>query len=242
MSYSRDTIKLCKKYLDIKMIILVGGEKGGTGKSTVATNIATMRTLVGRDTLLFDIDPQMTSTFWASRRDENNILPRITSCQKILDNRVLNAGVVIRNELKAIAPRYQDIIIDAGGAASEVLRAAMTMADILIIPLMTSSFDIWTLGTVNNLVSEVKATNPNLKAKVIYNKVAPHPQTAKAEIDESNDILSDFEHIQKFNGNLIYRVAVRRSQSKGMAIIEHKPYDDKSIEEIKAIYNEVFND
>lgn len=224
------------------MIILVGGEKGGTGKSTVATNIATMRSLQGNDTLLFDIDPQMTSTFWASRRDENNIQPRISSCQKILDNRVLNAGMVIRNEIKAIMPKYKDIIIDAGGAASEVLRAAMTMADILVLPLMSSSFDIWTLGTVNNLVAEVKNTNPNLIAKVLYNKIAPHPQTAKSEIEESNEILSDFEHIQCFHSVLVYRVAIRRSQNKGMSIIEYKPFDEKAIEEMSSLYREVFND
>lgn len=224
------------------MIVLVGGEKGGTGKSTIATNIATMRTLKNKDTLLFDIDPQKTSTFWASRRDENSIKPRITSCQKILDSRVLNSGVVIRNELKALISKYDDIIVDAGGAASEVLRAAMIMADILILPLMPSSFDIWTLGTVNNLVSEAKHTNPKLIAKVIYNKVAPHPQTAKTEIDESNDILSDFENIKKFKSTLIYRVAIRRSQSKGLAIVEYKPLDDKAIEEVNYLYNEVFND
>lgn len=224
------------------MIVLVGGEKGGTGKSTVATNIATMRTLRGRDTLLFDIDPQKTSTFWASRRDENNIQPRIASCQKILDSRVLNSGMVIRNELKALVPKYQDIIVDAGGAASEVLRAAMTMADVLVLPLMPSSFDIWTLGTVNNLISEAKHTNPKLMVKVVYNKVAPHPQTAKAEIDESNEILGDFECIKKFNTTLIYRVAVRRSQGKGLAIAEYKPFDDKAIEEISALYKEIFND
>ena len=224
------------------MIILVGGEKGGTGKSTIATNLATMRTIKGVDTLLFDIDPQKTSTFWASRRDENNISPRITSCQKILDSRILNAGVVIRNELKALMSKYENIIVDAGGAASEVLRAAMTMADILILPLMPSSFDIWTLGTVNNLISEVKHTNPNIIAKVVYNKVAPHPQTAKFEMEESNEILSDFDSIKRFDTILIYRVAIRRSQSKGQAVVEYKPLDDKANEEINSLYREVFNE
>jgi chromosome partitioning protein len=224
------------------MIILVGGEKGGTGKSTIATNLATMRTMKGVDTLLFDIDPQKTSTFWASRRDENDISPRITSCQKILDSRILNAGVVIRNELKALMSKYENIIVDAGGAASEVLRAAMTMADILILPLMPSSFDIWTLGTVNNLISEVKHTNPNIIAKVVYNKVAPHPQTAKSEMEESNEILSDFESIKRFDTILIYRVAIRRSQSKGQAIVEYRPLDDKANEEINSLYREVFDE
>jgi len=74
----------------------------------------------------------------------------LISCQKILDSRILNAGVVIRNELKALMPKYENIIVDAGGAASEVLRAAMTMADILILPPMPSSFDI---GSINILLN-----------------------------------------------------------------------------------------
>ncbi|RYE05553.1 MAG: hypothetical protein EOP33_05255 [Rickettsiaceae bacterium] len=224
------------------MIILIGGEKGGTGKSTIATNIATIRTLKNRDTLLYDIDPQKTSTFWASRRDENNVEPRIASCQKILDSRILNPGIVTRNELKALIPKYDDIIIDAGGAASEVLRAAMTVAQAIILPLMPSSFDVWTLSTVNNLVSEARHTNPLLSAKVVYNKVASHPQTAKSEIDESDDILSDFESIKRCTTSLIYRVAIRRSQSKGLSIVEYKPSDERAIEEISSLYREIFND
>lgn len=224
------------------MIILIGGEKGGTGKSTIATNIATMRTLNKRDTLLYDIDPQKTSTFWASRRDENSVKPRISSCQKILDSRILNPGIIIRNELKAIAPKYDDIIIDAGGAASEVLRAAMTVAQVVILPLMPSSFDVWTLGTMNNIISEAKYTNPALVARVVYNKVAPHPQTAKAEIDESDEILSDFESIKRCTISLVYRVAMRRSQSRGLSVTEYKPIDEKAIEEINSLYKEIFND
>ncbi|MCC8418820.1 MAG: ParA family protein [Rickettsia endosymbiont of Glossina mortisans submortisans] len=108
----------------------------------------------------------------------------------------MNSGIVIRNELKALKTKYDDIIIDAGGAANEVLRAAMTMADTFILPLMPSSFDVWTIGTVNNLVAEARNTNSNLIAKVAYNKVAPNPHTAKAEINESNEILSHYEYIQ----------------------------------------------
>src|ERR1700719_831935 len=133
--------------MDVNMLILVGGQKGGTGKSTVATNLVAIRALCGNDSFLFDIDPQCTSTLWASRRDENNITPRISSSQKILDKRMLNAGTVIRNEIKALLLKYEDIIIDAGGADNEVLRAAMTLADVLVLPLMPSAFDTWTLDT-----------------------------------------------------------------------------------------------
>jgi chromosome partitioning protein len=224
------------------MLVLVGGQKGGTGKSTIATNLAVMRALAGRDVFLYDIDPQRTSTLWASRRDENMITPRIPSSQKILDKRVLNAGMVIRNEIKDLSPKYEDVIIDAGGADNEVLRAAMTMAEMIIFPLMPSSFDVWTIDTVNNLVAEAKQTNPTLIAKILYNKVAQQPYTAKSEIEESDDILKDFEHMKKFETTLIYRVTVRRSQSKGQSVIEYKPADEKAIEEIRSIYREVFSE
>ena len=224
------------------MIVLIGGEKGGTGKSTISTNIATMRALQGSDVLLYDIDPQRTSTFWASRRDENSILPRIASSQKVLDNRVLNPGMVIRNELKSLKDKYTDIIIDAGGAASEVLRAAMTISDVIIIPLMPSSFDVWTLGTMNNLISDVKTTNPHLKVIIVYNKVAPNPSTAQSEIKDSDEILSDFDNIKRSEVSLVYRVAIRRSQSKGLSIMEFKPSDEKARYEMQKLYKEVFND
>ena len=107
---------------------------------------------------------------------------------------------------------------------------------------MPSAFDTWTLDTVNNLVAEARQSNQKLIAKVLYNKVAPQPQTAKSEMEESDDILSDFEHMQRFKTAIIYRVAVRRSQSKGLSVIEYKPNDDKAIEEIKSLYEEVFHD
>jgi chromosome partitioning protein len=224
------------------MLILVGGQKGGTGKSTTATNLITIRTLKGRDTFLFDIDPQNTSTLWASRRDENNVAPRIPSSQKVLDRRIINAGTVIRNEIKALIPRYDDIIIDAGGADNEVLRAAMTLADVLILPLMPSAFDTWTLDTINNLVAEARETNPKLIAKVLYNKVATQPQTARTEIEESDEILSDFDNLQRFKSVIVFRVSVRRSQSHGLSVIEYKPIDEKAIEEMNVLYEEVFNE
>jgi chromosome partitioning protein len=224
------------------MLILVGGQKGGTGKSTVSTNLAAMRVTQERDVLLYDLDPQRTSTLWASRRDENQVSPRIDSTQKVLDKRVLNTGLVIRNELLSLIPRYQDIIIDAGGADNEILRATMTLANTFILPLMTSSFDIWTLDLMNNLVSEATQINSKLTAKVLYNKVATQPSTAKKEIAESDEILQDFVVLKRFTTTMVYRVAVRRSQSKGLSVSEYKPSDDKAIEEVNALYEEVFND
>ena len=117
------------------MIILIGGEKGGTGKTTLATNMAAMRALAGRDVLLIDTDPQGSANYWAQNRDEEEISPRVACVQKF--------GKGLPAEVKDLAVRYQDIIIDAGGRDSVELRSAMVIADQAYIPIQPSQFDIW---------------------------------------------------------------------------------------------------
>ena len=53
------------------MIVLIGGEKGGTGKSTLATNLAVCLAHRGRDVLLLDCDPQRSSASWVGVRSAN---------------------------------------------------------------------------------------------------------------------------------------------------------------------------
>ena len=51
------------------MIVLIGGEKGGTGKTTLATNLVVERTNEVGDILLIDADKQMTASHWCSVRE-----------------------------------------------------------------------------------------------------------------------------------------------------------------------------
>ncbi len=226
------------------MLIVVGGQKGGCGKTTIATNIAPMLQSSGRDIHLFDIDPQRTVTLWASRRDENlgeYNLKRISSSQKVLDKRTINVGAVIRNELIGMIPRYQDIVIDAGGADNEALRAALSLADLAIFPIIPSEFDMWTFETLSNLVANAQGRDGKLTAKIVLNKVNTNPPTAKKELEDCDDFLSDFTNLSRFKSYLSERVSVRRASGKGMAINEYKPMDNNAIEEINAIFGEINN-
>ena len=55
------------------MIVLVGGEKGGVGKTTLAVNLAAMRARAGHDVLLVDADKQASANLWASIRDQEKV-------------------------------------------------------------------------------------------------------------------------------------------------------------------------
>ena len=122
------------------MIVLVGGEKGGVGKTTLAVNLAAMRARAGHDVLLVDADKQASANLWASIRDQEKVDPPVRCVQK--------RGKGLAADVRDLATRYEDIVIDAGGQDSVELRAAMTIADLAIFPIQPSLFDAATLETL----------------------------------------------------------------------------------------------
>src|ERR1700687_1051281 len=98
------------------MIIMVGGIKGGSGKTTVATNLAVIRALDGRDVLLVDADDQETSSDFTALRNE-----RIE--RGACDTSIRLPGPAVRTQKPRLADKYQDIIIDTGGRDTTSQRA-----------------------------------------------------------------------------------------------------------------------
>ena len=100
------------------MIIAFCGEKGGPGKTTVAINMATMRTKSSHDVLIIDTDEGQTSASeWCTQRDDSGVIPRIPSVQKF--------GKSLKREALELSNKYEDIIIDAGGRDSPELRGSL---------------------------------------------------------------------------------------------------------------------
>ncbi len=212
------------------MIILIGGEKGGTGKTTIATNLAAMRALAGRDVLLIDTDPQGSANYWAQSRDELNIMPRVACVQKF--------GKGLQAEVKDLAKRYQDIIIDAGGRDSVELRSAMVVANKAYIPIQPSQFDIWTLNQMETLVTTAKGFNTDLEAWVVISRSSTNPSVH--ESDDTIEILNDFSSLKLASTGIKDRIAYRKAASGGLGVSELKPKDPKATEEMEALYQEVF--
>lgn len=212
------------------MIILIGGEKGGTGKTTIATNLAAMRALAGRDVLLIDTDPQGSANYWVQSRDEENITPRVACVQKF--------GKGLPAEVKDLAHRYQDIIIDAGGRDSVELRSALVVVEKAYIPIQPSQFDIWTLNQMDELVETAKGFNPDVQARVIISRSSTNPSVH--ESDDTGKLLDDFTNLDLAEVTIRDRIAYRKAAKDGLAVTELKPKDPKAVEEMEALYREVF--
>lgn len=214
------------------MIVLVGGEKGGPGKTTIATNLAAIRTKNTEDLLLMDTDKQPTASYWCSLREDNQILPRVASIQKF--------EKAVRTETLALEAKYKDILIDAGGRDSSELRSALLVADKAIFPLRPSQFDLWTLGRMNTLVETATEFNEKLSAFIVINQASPNP--AVKEVEEARELISEFANLKLLKTCLCERIVYRRAAIQGMAVTEYKPEDAKAVEEVTNLYEEIFNE
>lgn len=214
------------------MIILIGGEKGGTGKTTLIANLAALRMQAGHDVLLVDTDLQGSASYWAQVRDESGIMPRVACVQK--------CGKGLQSTIRDLAKRYEDILIDAGGRDSVELRAALVVATKAYIPVQASQFDIWTLDHMDELVATAQDFNPDLRAFVIIARASPHPLVAEAT--EARTILADYAHLGVAVTVVRDRIAYRRSGREGRAVSELSSLDRKAMAEMSSLYEEVYEE
>lgn len=213
------------------MIIILGGEKGGTGKTTLATNLAAMRVMNGHDVLLVDTDKQESANYWAYTRNENQSGNHNINCSTQFGGSVLR---VAQDHNKI----YEDIIVDAGGRNSSELRATMTIADALYIPIQPSQFDIWTLARMDELVRLARNVNPNIRAEIVINRASTNPSVS--EVFETIQLFKDYEQLQ-FSGIVIRdRISYRKAASLGLSITELSPSDPKALEEMELFYQKVY--
>lgn len=207
------------------MIILIGGEKGGTGKSTVATNLAVGLLQRELDVMLLDADPQATAAKWVERRNEKN-LPTVHSSQK--------TGDVFRTA-KDLAERYDAVIIDAGGRDSKELRTAMVAADLMYIPIKASQADLETLPKVNELIALAKGMNPGLLAKAILSMAPTNPVIT--EVADAKELLADFDQFGLSAVVIRERKPFRDALLEGKSVLELS--DQKAKAEVEALIAEI---
>ncbi len=143
------------------MIIVGGGIKGGSGKTTFTTNLAVIRAAHGQEVVLIDADEQETSNDFTQLRAEHLDGKPGYLCNK-------QSGMGVRTAALQLAQKYDDIIIDTGGRDTASQRAALSVADVLIVPFVPRSFDVWTLERVTNLIAEIKPAQPEATCGYVF--------------------------------------------------------------------------
>jgi len=212
------------------MILVSGGIKGGSGKTTTAVNLAILRAHEGRDVLLVDADDQETSAdFTALRTEEHPDAPAYT-CVKL-------TGPAVRTEVLRLAERFDDVILDTGGRDTSSQRAALAIADVLLVPFVPRSFDLWSLEKAAALVDEMRAVNPDLRAFCFLNRSDPRG----SDNADAAEILRETDTVAFLDTPLGSRKAFSNAAAQGLAVTELKPKDPKAVDELNALYSKVFD-
>lgn len=211
------------------VVYLIGGEKGGSGRSTLATSLSALRAIRGHDVLLVDTDIQKSTTFWAGIREEAGIQPRVPTVEK--------TGKGVQAEIRDLATRYQDIIVDAGGKDNPELRSSLVACDKVYIPVQCSQFDLWSCQKMHELVNTAKDFNGKLEAFLVITRAPTNRQIT--EVQEAREFLSEFDQFNICETVIHERVAWRKAIRLGKSVCELN--DNKAKAELELLYEEIFH-
>jgi len=213
------------------MIIVIGGIKGGSGKTTIATNLAVMRSM-SKKVLLVDADEQKSAWDWSQQRDEldkkDNKL-----CHSFVT--VCMSGKSVYSNLIKLTENYDDIIVDTGGRDTTSQRSALCVADKLILPFKPSSIDVWTMIPVKAILDE--CVNTKLKVYAVVSQADPIGKDNK----EAIEILKEYKDITTIETTIGNRKAFRNAAAEGMGVWEMEPQDKKACLEIQTLYDLIYS-
>ena len=202
------------------MILTVGNTKGGTGKTTVAINLAILRALAGKDVLLVDGDEQGSAGLFSQLRAEE-----LGQCGYTA---VSLHGAAVRTQVRQLAQKYHDIVIDVGGRDTGSLRAALTVSDVMLVPVQPRTFDVWALDQVSALVKEAREINSNLWAVAFLNAADAQGR----DNAEARSAMAEVDGVETADVVLIRRKAYPNAAALGRGIVEAQPQDPKAVQEL----------
>lgn len=210
------------------MIYTVGGIKGGSGKTTISTNLAVLLASKKRDVLLVDADDQESATDFTAFRNQ--------ALDGILDYTAVKiTGSDLNGQVKRLAEKYDDIIIDVGGRDTVSQRSALTVSNVALFPFAARSFDIWTLNKVNALLNEVLPFNADLVCLTFINKADARGNHK----DDAAELLQSSDKLTFLDTPIGNRIAFGNAAAEGLGVIELKPADEKAASEFKALYSAI---
>ena len=192
--------------------IVVINTKGGCGKTTVSTNLASYYASKGFNTALFDYDPQGSSMRWLKLRDSN--MPDIYG---VVAHKNAAKAVTMSWQLRLPAETERVIIDTPPGLKGPELKEQLKGADKILIPVLPSPLDIFaTADFIRDLLLDVKVRLNQTNVGIVANRV------------RANTVA--FQSLERFLGSLNIPVVARlrdtqnylRATEEGMGIHELK--------------------
>lgn len=202
-------------------VIAVLNQKGGSGKTTIATHLARALQLDGSDVLLVDSDPQGSARDWAAVRE---------------DQPLTVVGIdrpTIDRDLKNVASKDY-VVIDGAPQASDLAISAIKAASFILIPVQPSPYDIWATSDLVDLVKQrIELTDGKLKAAFVVSRAIKGTRIGA----EVTDALTGYG-LPVLEARITQRVSYPGTAAAGTTILDAEP-DGDGAAEVRALLAEI---
>ncbi len=189
------------------MIVSIQNQKGGVGKTTLAIHLSHALSMMPAKVLLVDADPQGSARDWATARKDE---PPFTVIG--LDR------PTIHRDLPSMAKNYDHVVIDGPPRVSELARSAIAAADLVLIPVQPSPYDVWAAQEVIDLITEASVFKENLKSAFVINRKITNTAIGRDVLTA----LADF-NLPILRSQVCQRIAFAESAATGQTVLEIEP-------------------
>lgn len=194
-------------------VIAVLNQKGGSGKTTIATHIARALQLDGASVVMVDSDPQGSARDWAAAREDQPL--RVIGIDR----------PTLERDMKALA-KHEYVVIDGAPQAADLAVSAIKAADFVLIPVQPSPYDIWATADLVDLVkSRISITDGKLKAAFVVSRAIKGTRIG-TEVVEA---LAGYE-LPVLDERITQRVIYPGTAAIGLTAMDTEPEGDAAVE------------
>ena len=204
-------------------IIACLNEKGGTGKSTLATNIATALHRSGKKVVLLDADPQGTARDWRAASPESADLPPVLAADR---------PPILTSSLLGLSADYA--IIDAPAKAESMSAAIVKIANVALLVIQPSGADVWASGAAVKLIQAKHEIGGQINAAFLVNRASGATKLSKL-IKDGN--WNEYDGIDQLDAVVSDRAVFARAMTDGVSVYDMN--DSKAKFEIDMIIEEL---
>ena len=189
------------------MILAFLNQKGGVGKTTLAVHVAAALARSGARVLLIDADPQGSALDWAACRTADPLFPVIGLPKPKL-----------HKEVPAHIPHYEYILIDGPPRVNELARSAIMAADLVVIPVQPSPYDVWAAKDIVDLIKDAAPYRETIKSVFVINRRIVNTAIGR----DVAEALAGYA-IPVLAAQIAQRVSFAESAANGSTVLEDDP-------------------
>jgi chromosome partitioning protein len=204
------------------MIYAFLNQKGGVGKTTLSLHVAGALARSKKRVLLVDADPQQSAMKWSAIRTG-----------AISFSVIGMAKATLHKEIASLGSDYDHVVIDGPPRVTELARSIILSADVVVIPVQPSPFDVWAAAETADLIKEARVFKENLKAVIAINRKIVNTAIGR----DVREALSSLE-LPILAADISQRVGFAEAVASGQTVLDTDP-DGLAAREVISLVREL---